>query len=299
MNGHTVAKRERMETADCFAAAAGRSISDEEFQSFQKLIHREAGIYLAEHKKALLVGRLNKRLRELGLDSFGDYYRRVSKKENGGELVHMLDCICTNETQFFREPQHFEFLEDQVFPQWEALARSGRREKRIRAWSAACSTGEEAYSLAMTLLQRFPPSTGWSIEILASDLSTRALDRARRAVWPIEKSKDIPDYHRKRFMLKGKRAQQGVMAAGPEIRSVVKFLRLNLNEPSYPLSGDFDLIFCRNVLIYFDAELKIHVVNRLLSHLATQGYLFVGHSESLIGTSDRVRRVIPTVCTLA
>ncbi len=288
-----------MESADRFVAVAGRSISNKDFHSFQQLIHREAGIYLGEHKKTLLVGRLNKRLREVGVDSFSDYYRKVSEKGQREELVHMLDCICTNETRFFREPQHFEFLEQQVFPQWEMLANSGRREKRIRVWSAACSTGEEPYSLAMTLLQRFPASSGWRIEILASDLSTRALDRACRGIWPIEKSRDIPQRYLKSFMLKGKRVQEGIMAAGPEIRSVVKFLRLNLNDASYPVAGAFDLIFCRNVLIYFDAESKTNVVHRLMNHLGSEGYLFLGHSESLSGMSGRLRRVIPTVCAHA
>jgi len=299
MNGNVAAKQERGEAADCFVAATGRPISNEEFRSFQKLIHQEAGIHLGEHKKALLVGRLNKRLRELGLDSFTDYYHRVSEKGNGEELVHMLDCICTNETQFFREPQHFEFLEDRVFSQWEALASSGRRERRIRVWSTACSTGEEPYSLAMTLLQRFPKSSGWAIEIVATDLSTRVLDRAATAIWPIEKSRDIPDPYLKSFMLKGKGVNKGVMAAGPWIRSVVKFRRLNLNGASYPISGVFDLIFCRNVLIYFDAASKTRVVNRLLGHLAPQGYLFLGHSEGLTGASNRLRRIIPTVSTHA
>ncbi len=299
MKENAIATQERTDSADRLVAVTGRSISDEEFHSFQQLIQRESGIYLAEHKKALLVGRLNKRLRELGIDSFSDYYRQVSKKGQREELVHMLDCICTNETQFFREPQHFEFLEQQVFPQWETGANSGTRGKHIRAWSAACSTGEEPYSLAMTLLQRFPASSGWRIEILASDLSTRALSRACQGIWSIDKSRDIPQRHLKSFMLKGKRAKEGIMAAGPEIRSVVKFIRLNLNDAPYPVSGVFDLIFCRNVLIYFDAESKADVVHRLMNHLAPEGYLLLGHAESLTGVSDRVRRVIPTVCTHA
>ncbi|MFQ5882241.1 MAG: CheR family methyltransferase [Candidatus Methylomirabilales bacterium] len=273
---------------------AVRPITDTEFVLFQSLIHREAGIYLTQAKRALLAGRLVRRLRELGLNSFGAYYRRVVE---GGdeERVRMLDCVCTNETQFLREPRHFEFLEQHVFPEWTARAASGLRPRRIRVWSAACSTGEEPYSLAMTLWEYFPPSAGWEIEILATDLSTRALEQARVAVWPLEKAKEIPPRYLKSFMLRGTGAHEGKMKAGPEIRSIIRLYRLNLNDDIYPLTGLFDLIFCRNVLIYFSAESKVHVVHRLLNHLAPTGYLFLGHAESLNNLTDRVRSVIPTV----
>ena len=279
------------------ALAPGSSlprISGREFALFQGLIHREAGIYLSEAKKALVVGRLSRRLRELGLDSFGAYYRRLVEG-NQEERVRMLDCICTNETHFFREPRQFEFLEQQVFPEWAARAAAAGMPKRIRAWSAACSTGEEPYSLAMTLLARFPPSSGWSLEILASDLSTRALDQAKAGLWRIDKAKEIPERCLKAFMLRGRGPQEGVMKAGPEIRSLLRFQRVNLNQDRYPVPGPFDLVFCRNVLIYFDVASKARVVNRLLDQLAPGGYLFLGHAESLTGLTDRGRSVGPTV----
>jgi chemotaxis protein methyltransferase CheR len=269
-------------------------ISGREFALFQGLIHREAGIYLSEAKKALVVGRLARRLRELGLDSFGAYYRRLMTGDPE-ERVRMLDSICTNETHFFREPRLFVFVAQLVLPVWAARAAAGGMPKRIRVWSAACSTGEEPYSLAMTLLARLPPSSGWSIEILASDLSTRALDQARAGLWRIDKAKEIPERYLKAFMLRGKGPQEGVMKAGPEIRSLLRFQRVNLNEDRYPVPGPFDLVFCRNVLIYFDVASKAHVVDRLLDQLAPGGLLFLGHAESLTGLTDGGRSVGPTV----
>ncbi len=245
-------------------------------------------------KKALLVGRLARRLRELGIASFGAYYERVADDE--AERIRMLDAICTNETHFFREPRHFEFLEDRVYPAWRAEADAGRRARRARVWSAACSTGEEPYSIAMSLLRAFP--SGWELEVLASDLSTRVLDRASAGIWPIEKAKEIPQEHLKAFMLKGYGAQEGLMKAGPEVRAIVRFARVNLVGEPWP-AGPFDLVFCRNVLIYFDRAAKIRVVERLLERLDPAGYLFLGHAASLGGFTTRARPVVPTIYAAA
>jgi len=270
-----------------------QSISDREFTLFQELIYKEAGIYLSTAKKSLLVGRLTRRLRELGLHSFKTYYDRVIALEE--EQIRLLDAISTNETHFFREPRQFDFLEQQLFPAWVREAESGLRSKVIRVWSAGCSTEEEPYSLAMTLLFHFPTASGWKIEILATDLSTRVLERARKAIWPIERAKEIPERYLKAFMLKGSRSQEGKMKAGPEIRSMIRFERLNLNKEVYPFQKPFDLLFCRNVLIYFDTESKRRVIDRLLQVLSPTGYLFIGHAESLTGLGDRVRSILPTV----
>ncbi len=272
-----------------------RPLTDREFKLFQSLIHREAGIYLSEVKKALLVGRLSRRIRELGLDSFEAYYRHVVEGQNPTERVELINNICTHETQFFREPRQFEFLEQTLAPQWRAEAEAGTRPKQIRAWSAACSSGEEPVSMAMSLLYHFPASAGWSVEVLATDISTRVLDKARAATWPIERAGQIPPAYLKRFMLRGTGEQQTKMRAGPEIRSVVRFQQLNLQADSYAVGDGFDLIFCRNVLIYFNAASKEHVVSRLLGRLAESGLLFLGHAESLTGMRDQPRAVIPTV----
>ncbi len=270
-----------------------RLISDRDFLRFQALVQREAGIFLSPVKKALLVGRLAKRLRELGLATYGEYYQRAVA--DPAELVRMLDCISTNETHFFREPRHFQLLEDEIFPRWRAEAEAGLRPRRARIWSAACSTGEEPYSLAMSLLAAFPAGSGWELEILASDISTRALERGRNALYPISKAREIPEPHRKAFMLRGVAGQAGLMRAGPEIRDLVRFSRINLNDAAWPGLGEFDVVFCRNVLIYFAPATKERVVRRLIEHLEPGGHLFLGHAESLIGMEHPVRSVLPTV----
>jgi len=284
-------ERKRGEGVGLPTLPAALAVSDRDFLRFQALIHREAGIWLAPVKKALLVGRLARRLRELGLVSYGDYFERVVEDE--AEKIRMLDAICTNETHFFREPRHFDFLAERIFPAWRAEADAGRRPRRIRVWSAACSTGEEPYTIAMMLLSAFP--AGWELEVLASDLSTKVLDRAAAGVWPLEKSKEIPEEHLKAFMLRGYGAQEGLMKAGPEIRGIVRFARVNLVGDDWPAGPPFDLVFCRNVLIYFERQAKITVVERLVDRLAPQGYLFLGHAESLGGFTTKARPVLPTV----
>jgi chemotaxis protein methyltransferase CheR len=271
---------------------APRPISPKEFRRFQALVYRESGIWLSDVKTALLTGRLSKRLRALRLDNFSEYYDRVSMDEE--ECRTMLDAITTNETHFFREPGHFQFLAQRVLPAWQASAADGRRSRTIRVWSAGCSTGQEAYSLAMLLVDRLPAAQGWSVEILATDLSRRVLTVAEEGVWDTAKACEIPPHYMRAFMLKGLGENQGKVKAAPSIR-VVRFLRLNLNDATYPGIGKFDLIFCRNVLIYFDLESRKRVVERLLSHLAPSAYLFVGHAESLNSVRPSLRCVIPTV----
>jgi chemotaxis protein methyltransferase CheR len=270
------------------------NISDELFARFRDLIYREAGIALTEGKKSLFVSRMAGRLRELQIDTFDDYYRVVCDAASIEERGKMLDRICTNETSFFRDARQFQYLNDELFPRIEAEAAS-RGSRRIRAWSAACSTGEEPYSLAMTMLHRFPPAAGWHVEVVATDLSSKVLNLARAGLWPIDKSSDIPTVYRKEFMLRGTGTQLGKMKVGPEIRAVVKFSRMNLNDPVYSVEGQFDFIFCRNVLIYFDHESKRRVVERLLDHLVPEGRLFLGYAETTTTLSDRLHTVGPNV----
>ena len=269
-------------------------ISDEVFAKYRDLIYREAGIALTDSKKQLLISRLAGRLRELGLASFAEYYRLVEDPASIEERGRLLDRICTNETHFFRDSRQFQFLNDHIYPRLEAeAARTGKR--HVRAWSAACSTGEEPYSIAMTMLHRFPPSSGWQVEVVATDLSNKVLAAARAALWPIDKAEDIPPHYRKQFMLRGTGSQTGKMKAGPEIRDVVAFTRMNLNDPMYSVSGMFDFIFCRNVLIYFDKESKAKVVDRLMTHLAPDGCLFLGYAETTTTITDRLVSVGPNV----
>jgi chemotaxis protein methyltransferase CheR len=265
----------------------------EEFQLFQALVLRESGIHLGAKNRAMLVSRLWKRLRALELNSFASYYRRV--KADPQEMVLMLDCICTNETHFFREPAAFECLRKRVFPEWIADADAGKRGKTLRVWSAACSTGEEAYSLAMTLLTYFPPSAGWSVEVLGTDLSTKVLARASAGIWPAEKISGVPIEYQRRFLLKGFGPEKGKIKAVDVLRQVVRFQRLNLTREPFAVTGPFDLIFCRNVLIYFEWETKIKVVDSLGKYLSPTGYLFLGHAESVHGVVDKLQFVMPKV----
>lgn len=276
-----------------------RVITDREFALFQNLIQREGGIYLSTAKRSLLVRRLGGRVRDLGLSCFAAYYRRVTQGDDPQEKIRMLDCISTNETSFFREPKQFEFLEDTVLPQWKLEADRGSRNRSIRTWSSACSTGQEPYSLAMIFLDHFPAAFGWELEILATDISTKVLAQAKRAIYPIEKVREIPERFLKPFLLRGRSDQLGRIKIHRSIRSIVQFQRLNLNSEHYPVQGLFDLIFCRNVLIYFDPAGKSAVIHRLLNFLAPGGYLFVGHAESLGNLTDRVKAVVPTVYQLA
>ena len=272
-----------------------RPVSDHEFALFQKLIYSKAGIHLAPAKKTLLEARLTRRLRELGLDSFAAYYQKVLAVDDSEELIILLNRIATNETHFFREPKQFEFLGNHIIPAWQSQGHGATGTRSIRVWSAACSTGEEPYSIAMMLWECFAPGSGWDFQILATDLSTRVLAAAGAAVWPIAKASEIPDEYLKKYMLKGIGEQNGKMKAGAELRSTIRFERLNLNEEHYPIDGNFDLIFCRNVLIYFDAQSRAGAITRLIDHLAPSGYLFVGHAESLHSVTDRVRFVLPTI----
>lgn len=276
-------------------APASRQISENDFRRFQQLIYSDAGIWLGRAKTALLVGRLARRLRHYGLKSFRQYYDLVVSSPE--ERIQMFNAISTNETHFFREPQHFELLKSSIFPRWKHQAATGARSRKIRVWSAGCSTGQEPCSLAMVLLDHFSAASGWQIEIVATDISTRALEIASRAIWPTEKAAEIPRPYLKAFMLRGFADQEGKIKAGPEIRSLIQFFRLNLNEPAYPLAGKFDLIFCKNVLIYFDLNSRERAHHRLTSFLAPDGYFFVGHAETMHCMSSSLTTVVPTVYT--
>ena len=283
-----------MVAAQAESQAAPHSVlplSDAEFARCRQLVEREIGIHLTDAKRPLVVSRLMRRLRQLRLASFTEYLDAAMHDPR--EQRAMLDAICTNETSFFREPRHFDLLRTTVFPRWRAEALDGKRPRRIRIWSAACSTGEEPYSLAMCLLDEFG-AADWDLRIDATDVSSRVLEQAQRGVWPLHKATPVPESYLRRFMLRGTRERAGTFQAGPDVRAVLRFGRLNLIEESYAM-GEYDALFCRNVLIYFTAALRAAVVRRLIGHVSAGGYFFVGHAETLAGVSDAVRAVVPTV----
>jgi chemotaxis protein methyltransferase CheR len=264
-------------------------MSDREFRGFRELIYRESGIAISELKRELLTARLSRRIRTLGMMRFGQYLTLIEREPQ--ERVEMLDRLVTNETRFFREPKQFEYLESDVLPRWKAEAEKRSRPRRVRVWSAGCSTGQEPYSIAMTLLAHLE---GWDLEVLATDISGRALRQAIAGTWPVEKAVEIPEQYLKRCMLRGVRSQAGTMSATAETRAIIRFQRINLHD-ELPELGSFDLIFCRNVLIYFDVASRTQAVGRILSRLSTSGYLFLGHSESLLSSGLRLRPMAPSV----
>lgn len=268
-------------TAD---AHSTRSLSDGEFVQFQSLLRRLAGIHLVPAKKALVCGRLAKRLKHYDLESYGDYFRLLTSGSEPSETQIALDLLTTNETYFFREPKHFAFLRDHVLP----LRRPGAS---FRLWSAACSSGEEPYSLAM-LLAECLGGAPW--EIVASDISTRVLERARSGHYAIERAEHIPAAYLRAYCRKGVGQQEGTFLVAPSLRARIDFRQVNLNE-TLPQLGEFDVIFLRNVMIYFEMETKRRVVQRLISVLRPGGHLMIGHSETLNGVSDALRPVSPSM----
>lgn len=260
------------------------AITDQEFQRFQKLIYRIAGIHLGPAKKPLVTSRLAKRLNEYGLSSYGDYFQLLSSGSHPAELQMAVDLLTTNETYFFREPKHFEFLQRTILPQHP-------RPRPFRVWSAACSSGQEPYSIAMTLAEHLGDGP-W--EILASDISTRVLEKASRGHYPLEQTEHIPRSYLSKYCLKGIGSQDGTFLVDGKLRSRINFAQINLNE-ALPRVEPLDLIFLRNVMIYFDAQTKRKVVQQLFEVLKPGGYLFIGHSESLNGIYDEIRPVAPAI----
>lgn len=289
-------KSGRSPASDAFPSEiAGLSVSPALFAKFRRLIHEETGIWLGDSKVALLAGRLSRRLRATRLSALEEYYDLVTQSEQHEERVAMIDAITTNETRFFRDPRHYEFLESRAIPRWRSEVESGLRSKNIRIWSAGCSSGEEPYSLAMLLARHLPIAQGWTTSILATDISSRVLAHARAGIYSIAKARDIPEPLLKECMLKGVDRQDGQMKIMPEIQAMVEFQRLNLAQGPYPPEAHFDVIFCRNVLIYFDPPSKHKTVQHLLRCLAGNGVLFVGQAENLSGMNLEVRSLAPAI----
>ncbi|HUY03557.1 MAG TPA: protein-glutamate O-methyltransferase [Rhodocyclaceae bacterium] len=261
------------------------TLSDNEFRNFQGLIHRQAGIHLPPAKKTLVRGRLAKRLRERALTSYGEYYRLISDDDEAQELQTAINLLTTNETYFFREPGHFEFLAREVLPRLAVGI-------PFRVWSAASSSGEEAYSIAMVLMDKLGETYPW--EVFGSDISTAVLERARTAIYPTARSEGIPADYRRRFCLRGTGSMADKLRIDGPLRERVRFAQMNLNE-DLSQAGSFDVIFLRNVLIYFDNIVKKAVIDRLYRQLRPGGWLVIGHSESLNGIEDRLKPLRPTL----
>jgi chemotaxis protein methyltransferase CheR len=271
---------------DPAAGFGGLFISDREFSQFQTFIFEAAGITLSNTKKALVTGRLAKRLKHLDLDSYGDYFRLISSGKEPDELQMAIDLLTTNETYFFREPQHFEFMKAE-------LAKDVQYARPVRVWSAAASTGEEPYSIAM-LLEDCLGSLGRPWEIVASDISMRVLERAATGHYSTMRTGGIPQHYLRHYCLKGMGQQAGTILVNRNLRQRVQFRQINLNS-TLPQLGTFDFIFLRNVLLYFNLQTKRQVVDRVLSMLKPGGWLFVSHTETLHDISGAVDAVRPAI----
>jgi chemotaxis protein methyltransferase CheR len=256
------------------------ALRDGDFRALAKLVYDTTGIHMSTSKRDMMASRLLRRLRELGLSAFNDYRARV--EEDAEERLRFIERMCTHETRFFREPEQFQRLEQHVYPAWIKSAELGARRRRVRVWSAACSTGQEPFSLGMHLHHHLAPH-GFEVEIGATDFSRRVLALAQEGIWSDTEISNIPPALLKAYMLRGKRKRAGKIAAGAELRRLIRFELLNLNEPSYRQPPDLDLVVCRNVLIYFDARTRSRVRDRLLNHVAAGGYLMLGHAESVLG----------------
>ncbi len=257
--------------------------SDRDFQRVRQIINEIAGISLADGKRELVYSRLSRRLRQRGLQRFEDYCNLLETRDDSAEMSEFVNALTTNLTAFFRESHHFEFLGKELLP---ALMRAqGLGNRRIRIWSAGCSTGEEPYSIAMTVRETLP-ATGWDVRILATDLDSNVLATAERGVYDESRIKDLSDARLRRWFQKGRGGQAGQVRVASALRDLITFKQLNLMG-DWPMRGPFDIIFCRNVVIYFDKPTQRVLFERFADLLDDQGHLFVGHSESLFKVTER------------
>jgi chemotaxis protein methyltransferase CheR len=264
------------------------SLTKEEYDHIRTLLYDECGISLGEHKQSLVISRLSKRLRTLQLESFAAYYEFVTGDDSGAEFTRMLDLLSTNKTDFFREPKHFEFLRDTILP---GLA----EQKRIRIWSSACSTGEEPYTIAITLHESVPHPEQWNFQVLASDISTRVLAHAAAGLYDEERIHDVPPEVARRHFLKGSGENCGLVKVKPHLSDIITFRRMNLMDDRFPIKQPLDLIFCRNVMIYFDRPTQERLVGKFYRYLKPGGHLFIGHSESLQWVTHSFKHLAPTI----
>lgn len=253
---------------------------EQDFKRVKKIVYNYAGIDLNDSKKNLVYNRLSKRIRFLDLGSFSNYLDYV-EAQGESEFVHLINAITTNLTFFFRENHHFEYLANTVIPH---LLKANASTKKIRIWSAGCSTGEEPYSIAITLKENVP--SGWDAKVIATDLDSNVVHTGMQGVYKIDRLKGVTEERKKRWFLKGGGAQSGNVKVKPDLQKIIEFGQLNLMD-EWSIEKTVDVIFCRNVVIYFDKPTQTKLFNRYADRLVNDGHLFIGHSESLYKVSDR------------
>lgn len=267
------------------------TLSDKEFKVLSNYIQTNYGIKMPPAKKIVLQGRLQKRLKKLQLPDFKTYTDFVFSKEGEGEIIHMMDVVSTNKTDFYREPAHFEFLEEVLLPQLH----SENSRKTIKVWSAGCSSGEEPYTLAIVFSEFKAKHPGFDFQIVATDISTQMLQNGANGIYKEEKINIIPMNLKKKYFLRSKDRTNPVVRVVKPLRDKVAFKRLNFMDNTYQMNDSFDIIFCRNALIYFERDNQEMVINKLCQKLNPESYFFLGHSESITNMNVPLRSVKPTI----
>lgn len=262
-----------------------------DFNFLREIVNTRTGIVVADEKLDMFYSRLARRVRLLGLSSFKQYCDLIRNEKDGVEATQLINAITTNLTSFYREGYHFEFLAETLVPE---LLQAEPDRRQLFIWSAGCSTGEEPYSIAITLHQLGLAAQGCKAEILATDIDSNVLEHAAKGVYGIDLINVVPEKYVKSGFLKGKGEQAGKVSIKPDVRKMVKFAQLNLNS-DWTLPKQADIVFCRNVIIYFDTESKKALVERIAENLKVGGYLFIGHSESLFRVSDRFDLIGKTI----
>lgn len=271
-----------------------QGLSGRDFKRLAEFVQNYCGIKMPPAKKTMLEGRLRRRVRALGLGSFDEYCQLVFTEDGGnGEVTHLIDAVTTNKTDFFREPEHFRFLAETALP--EMAARGIGMQKPLMVWSAAASIGAEAYSLAMLMADFAATQRGFRFSVVATDICTEVLKTAQTAIYPEEMIAPVPMDMRRRYLRRSKDQAKKTVRIAPDLRRHVSFAQLNLVAGPYHMDLVADMVFCRNILIYFDKPTQEAVINNLCRHLAPGGFLFIGHSESLGGFNLPLRQVATTV----
>lgn len=258
-------------------------LSNADYERLRRVIYDECGIKMTPAKKVMLEARLRKRLRNLGLESFSGYCEYLFSREGiENELINMIDVVTTNKTDFFREPKHFDFLTSAAVPELMELYGAGMR-RNMNIWSAGCSTGEEPYTIAMVLSNFRETHPSFEFQVLGTDISTIVLHKAEKAIYKMDRVDTVPAVMKKKYLLRSRDREKNLIRIAPEVRTSVRFRRLNFMAEDFGMRESMDLIFCRNVIIYFDRPTQERLLKRLYDHLIPGGYLFMGHSETLSG----------------
>jgi len=271
-----------------------RDLTRKEYELFRKLVYAKSGINLGDQKMQLVRARLGKRLRQCGFKTFKDYYDHIIDDPTGEELSTLLDAISTNTTHLFRESHHFDFLK-QIITGWTADRRWCIGNKELRIWSAGCSSGEEPHSIAMLAYETLRSHPAIELKLLATDISVQMLSRAKLGLYEPHRVGTVPPALKTRYLMKVRHDGQNMVQLIPELRRLITFTRFNLMRPTFSFRHGFDVIFCRNVMIYFDKPTQQSLVAKFTHHLKSGGYLMIGHSESLNPIQHSLSYVEPTI----